>query len=105
MSTDKLISNISLLPLKEALQEVTPIRSEQPGKNTDVVAGPSKDPKARVRYSGAARRRYKKQMQKKRAAQAPPETSTSTPKDKGGNVPTSAVKRARPKHCTPSLFG
>jgi hypothetical protein len=93
-------SNISLSPLKEALQEVTPIRNKQPGINA--VTGPSKDPKARVRYSSAARRRYKKQMQKKRATQAPPEASTSTPKDKGGNVPVSAVKRARPEHCTPS---
>jgi hypothetical protein len=70
MSSNKQITDISLSPLKEALQEVTPIRSEQPGKNTDVVDGPLKDPKARVRYSGAARRRYKKQMQKERAAQA-----------------------------------
>jgi hypothetical protein len=98
--SSNLNSNISLSPLKKALQEVTPVRSEQPGINTDAVIGPSKDPKARVRYSGAARRQYEKQMQKERATQAPPETSTSTPKDKGGNVPTNAVKRARPEHCT-----
>ena len=69
-------------PLKEVLQGAAPSGGEQPGANSNAAAG-----KARVRYSGAARRRYKKQMQKERAAQAPPDALINTLKDEGGDVP------------------
>lgn len=58
-----------------------------PADNTDAVAGTSEDTKARVRYSGAARRRYKKQL---------------LLEGKGEGPLPGAVKRTRKEAHTPS---
>jgi len=87
--------------IKQTLQGGASTGSERPEGNTTAESGPGK---TRVRYSGAARRRYQKQREKERAAKAqassPAVDSAST--GRGGGAGASAPKRMRPEHGTPS---
>lgn len=100
------VRELSLSPLKEALQEVTPSRSKQPEVLSNTEAGQSKDkPKDCVGYSGAARRRYKKQQRERKAAKATtPNAAASNPRVEEQSAPPGAVKRTRPVHDTLSLL-
>jgi len=85
--------------MDKVLQGVAPLWSERPEEcNSGAL-------KTRVRYSGAARRRYKKQLQKEGGAtkaQIPPAEADSSPGPSSGGAPTVALKRARPGNNTPS---
>jgi len=84
--------------MDKVLQGVASIGSERPEECN------SGEPKTRVRYSGAARRRYKKQLQregKATKAQIPPAEADFSPGPSSGGAPTVALKRARPRNNTP----
>lgn len=76
--------------------------SERPESNPNAEAGPTKDPpKTRVRYSGAARRRYKKLLKEGGVASPASPPSLSKPTEGGRDAPTRADKRSRPEQTTP----
>lgn len=89
--------------INKVLQGVASLGSERPEEST--VAGASSTeacPKTRVRYSGAARRRYKKQMQLQRegevaTAKSTPSEAVSAPEGTGGSGPARTAKRPRPE--------
>jgi len=85
----------------QTLQGGASTGSERPEGTTTAESGLKK---TRVRYSGAARRRYQKQREKERAEKA----QTSSPAvdalltDRGGSAGAGTPKRVRPEHNTPS---
>jgi len=75
--------------------------SERPEGITTAESGLKK---TRVRYSGAARRRYQKQREKEKAEKALASSPAADPllTGRGGGAGAGAPKRVRPEHSTPS---
>jgi len=91
--------------MDKVLQGVASLGSERPEECNSGAVLPEDHPKTRVRYSGAARRRYKKQLQREREAtkaQIPLAEADSSPGPSSGVVSIVALKRARPGNNTPS---
>ncbi|KYM93748.1 hypothetical protein ALC62_15651 [Cyphomyrmex costatus] len=83
----------------KVLQGVASLGSEQPEENKAASAGL---PKTRIRYSGAARRRYNKEKARAEKAISPSPTNTPTPPGGESGAAVGTQKRARPVHQTPS---
>ena len=99
-TTDK---NLKTPNINKVLQGVASLGSERPEESSEAGASSSgAPPKTRVRYSGAARRRYKKQMQIQAegavtATNTTPPGTVSDPEAKGGSGQVRTEKRPRPE--------
>lgn len=87
------------------LQSVISLGSERPEESNSRTDSIGDSPKIRVRYSGAARRRYKKQLQKEKEATETQTSSTEVmpnSKAEGIEAPVVTPKRVCPELSIPS---
>jgi len=103
-STNQPILQNNQSDVNKVLQGVVSLRSERLEESNSRTGSTENSPKVRVRYSGAARRRYKKQQlqREKEAAQTSPIEVVPNSETGEEEAPAVTSKRARPELSTPS---
>lgn len=87
--------------INKVLQDVVSLENERPEESNSRIGSTENSPKVRVRYSGAARRRYKKLQKEKEAIKAQ-SSLIDVPNSETGETPAVTPKRVQPEFSSPT---